>query len=168
MIDLDEMEPEVREAFIALQEENETNTQQMNDVQEGLQQILNNPKASEYLRNAVKEAGVEGVDIPENQITTQLKPMQAQLDKMGANQEQNRLWEVLKEKGLTADIEKIKKFQKDNGIVNDDSAIKLYEKTLPVAEVNRSVQYDNPFKKEGIEMDDNKIMDNIMAGLPNL
>jgi len=168
MLDYEDMDPEIKEELARLQSENEATTQKMQEVEQGLQRILSNPKATDLLRNAVKEAGVEGIDIPENQIASQLKPMQAQLNNIQAQQEQKRLWSVLKEKGLTDDLDKIKKFQQENGITNDDSAIKLYQDTLPAPEVNRSVSYGSPFKKEGVEMDDEKIMSNILAGIPNL
>ena len=168
MIDLEMVDEDVKNEFLRLQKENEAYNARLNEVQQGVAKIINNPKAAEYLKNAVKEAGIEGVNIPESPITQHTKPLQDEIAKMRAEQEQKRLWDKLKAKGLTEELENIKKFAKDNGINNDDAAIDLYEKTKNPPEINRSVQYDNPFKERDIEMDDDKIMQNIMAGLPYL
>ena len=165
MIDLDAYDDEVRQAFMDLQKQNEVYKKYTEEMQGGVRKILANPKATAHLREAAAEAKID-IQIPENPMDAYEKRFAA----MEKKQEENRLWAILKAKGLMGEIEEIKKFAAEHGITNDDKAIELYEKTRAAKEINTSSEFDrkiNPFKITP-ELDVDKIKANIRAGLTRL
>ncbi len=141
----------LRERVQGIASDYEVKTRQIGQIEDGVKKILSRPDTREGFSKMLKDAGVEGINIPDDPMRPYIEPLQkenaalkARLDERDKFDAQSALKIEMAKYGIPdEELDKLVEHQNKNKIGDNSFAVRTYAREREVASLE-SARFERP------------------------